>query len=187
MKRKEIIEVKEDNYAAIGIGAMIVFISLILVAAVASAVIIQTAEKLQQNAQKTGDDTSSELRAKINVVGGYLDDAANDNYVLLVKLAAGSEDIPTTDIIVQMQCGTNLLTRSVGGGGTLSLEPMATIADGITNVATMENDQGYGMQINGAAACNTEESIPVFIHIKGAGSTYEVLQITDRTDGAAII
>ena len=104
MKRKEIIEVKEDNYAAIGIGAMIVFISLILVAAVASAVIIQTAEKLQQNAQKTGDDTSSELRAKINVVGGYLDDAANDNYVLLVKLAAGSEDIPTVDIVIlQMQ------------------------------------------------------------------------------------
>ena len=186
MKRKEIIEVKEDNYAAIGIGAMIVFISLILVAAVASAVIIQTAEKLQQNAQKTGDDTSSELRAKINVVGGYLDDAANDNYVLLVKLAAGSEDIPTVDIVVQMQCGTNLLTRSVGQAN-LNLEPMDTIADGITNVATMENDQGYGMQINGAAACNTEESIPVFIHIKGAGSTYEVLQITDRTDGAAII
>ena len=60
---------------------------------------------------------------------------------------------------------------------------MDTIADGITNVATMENDQGYGMQINGDAACNTEESIPVFIHVKGAGSTYEVLQITDRTDG----
>ncbi len=187
MKRKENFEVKEDNYAAIGIGAMIVFISLILVAAVASAVIIQTAEKLQQNAQKTGDDTSSELRAKINVVGGYLDAGANpDNYVLLVKLAAGSEDIPTADIIVQMQCGTNLLTRS-SGGATLALEPMADIADGITNVVTMENDLGYGMQINGAADCNTEESIPVFIHIKGAGSTYEVLQITDRTDGAAII
>ena len=51
---------------------------------------------------------------------------------------------------------------------------MATIEDGITNVATMENDQGYGMQIEGAADCNAEETIPVFIHVKGAGSTYEV-------------
>ena len=97
----------------------------------------------------------------------------------------GSEDVPTTDIIVQMQCGTtpNVQLGAVG----VSIEEMDTIADGITDVGTMTADTGYAMQIAGAAACNTEESIPVFIHIKGAGSTYEVLQIDDRTDGAPII
>lgn len=59
---------EEDTWGAIGIGAMIVFISLILVAAVASAVIIQTAEKLQQNAQNTGDQTSEELSGKLSVM-----------------------------------------------------------------------------------------------------------------------
>ena len=73
---------EEDTWGAIGIGAMIVFISLILVAAVASAVIIQTAEKLQQNAQNTGDQTSDELSGKLSVMQGYVD-ANNDMFYML--------------------------------------------------------------------------------------------------------
>ena len=72
---------QEDTWGAIGIGAMIVFISLILVAAVASAVIIQTAEKLQQNAQTAGDDTSDELSGKLAIMQGFVDDT--NDYVTL--------------------------------------------------------------------------------------------------------
>ncbi len=179
-------EFKEDNFAAIGIGAMIVFISLILVAAVASAVIIQTAEKLQQNAQKTGEDTSDEMKGKVMVLGGYLDDQANDNYVLVVKLAAGSDPVSTDDVITQMQCGTTQVVGLVGGG-TLAIEELDDLDDGITDGGSMDIDRGYGMQITGNADCNGLTEIPVYIHVKGAGSTYELLQIDDRTDGAAII
>lgn len=176
-------DIKEDNFAAIGIGAMIVFISLILVAAVASAVIIQTAEKLQQNAQKTGDDTSDEMKGKIMVLSGYLD--AGNNYVLIVKLAAGSDDISTDDVITQMQCGTTPVNGLAGAG--FAIEELSGASGGITDGGTMENDRGYAMQIDGNGACNALTEIPLYIHIKGAGSTYELLQIDDRTDGAAII
>ena len=93
---------KEDQIASIGIGAMIVFIALILVAAVASAVIIQTGEKLQQNAQQTGSDTQEEIGGKINIITvwvGDQDDCDNDdiadNTALSVRDQVG--DNPTVD------------------------------------------------------------------------------------------
>ncbi|MDP6326478.1 MAG: hypothetical protein QGI36_05255, partial [Candidatus Thalassarchaeaceae archaeon] len=78
MKNQNNENVQKDDIAAIGIGAMIVFIALILVAAVASAVIIQTGEKLQQNAQQTGSDTEQEISGKISVNAVFVwDDAAS--------------------------------------------------------------------------------------------------------------
>ena len=67
---------EKNEIGSIGIGAMIVFIALILVAAVASAVIIQTGEKLQQNAQQTGQDTERELGGKITINSVLISDAA---------------------------------------------------------------------------------------------------------------
>ena len=68
---------ESDDLASIGIGAMIVFIALILVAAVASAVIIQTGEKLQQNAQQTGSDTQEEIGGKINIITVWVGDQSD--------------------------------------------------------------------------------------------------------------
>ena len=118
MRRENIRTNEEEVTASIGIGAMIVFIALILVAAVASAVIIQTGEKLQQNAQQTGDDTREEIGGKITIItvwvadqtdcdadggaGGAPDD---DKCVTLVfELAAGSEPVDETNVIWTIIC-----------------------------------------------------------------------------------
>ena len=73
MQKKNMNE-ESNDWGSIGIGAMIVFIALILVAAVASAVIIQTGEKLQQNAQQSGSDTQQEISGKISIITVWVGD-----------------------------------------------------------------------------------------------------------------
>ena len=51
----------ERESGSIGIGAMIVFIALILVAAVASTIIISTIEDLQQDNEDTSSDASNPI------------------------------------------------------------------------------------------------------------------------------
>ena len=122
---------ERDDLGSIGIGAMIVFIALILVAAVASAVIIQTGEKLQQNAQQTGSDTQEEIGGKISIitiwVGTQSDCDGDDSttatgtgaadgvgadildkcITLVYELAAGSEQMNEDQIHWSISCLDN--------------------------------------------------------------------------------
>ncbi len=113
---------KRDGEAgSIGIGAMIVFIALILVAAVASTIIIKTAEELQQNAESTSDDTRKEISGKINVlqvlVNGTTSADAIDSIIVTAKVASGSMNVQVEDIDWVITCGGStygLITGNLG-------------------------------------------------------------------------
>jgi hypothetical protein len=66
-----------EDEGSIGIGAMIVFIALILVAAVASTIIIKTAEELQQNAENTSSDTRQQISGKVAISDIFVKDTTN--------------------------------------------------------------------------------------------------------------
>ena len=86
---------------SIGIGAMIVFIALILVAAVASTIIIKTAEELQQNAESTSDDTRKEISGKVNIIQIIVNGSSGndiDSLIVPAKIASGSPDVQVQDI-----------------------------------------------------------------------------------------
>ena len=125
MQKKNMNE-ESNDWGSIGIGAMIVFIALILVAAVASAVIIQTGEKLQQNAQQSGSDTQQEISGKISIITIWVGDtptANNEEITMVFELAPGSEPITNTDVHWSVICDQ-------GAGGAPSL------ADGDLSTAT---------------------------------------------------
>ena len=94
--------INKNELGSIGIGAMIVFIALILVAAVASAVIIQTGEKLQQNAQQTGQDTERELGGKVTVNGVLIQGV--DRVRLSFESAPGSGVLAAENIAWSVSC-----------------------------------------------------------------------------------
>ena len=96
-KPKHNVKIKDDDKALIGIETLIVFIAMILVAAVAASVVIQTCETLQQRAQSVGTQTIGEVSSgfAIQDVTGYTNaNRTRINYlVILVRPRAGSKDI----------------------------------------------------------------------------------------------
>lgn len=95
--RPENTTIKEDEEAAVGIGTLIVFIAMILVAAVAASVIIQTAENLQQRAYAVGKQTIRDVSSGLQVieVTGYTDVNKTKIQYLAISITprAGSLDI----------------------------------------------------------------------------------------------
>ncbi len=66
---KRMYEKKDEG--SMGIGALIIFIALVLVAAIAAAVIIQTAAKVRDDATHTSDRISAQFLGLFNVISVY--------------------------------------------------------------------------------------------------------------------
>ena len=98
---------KRKDVGSIGIGAMIVFIAMVLVAGIAASVLIQTSTTLESQAMATGSETTDEVAGGIAVfdVEGHVATDI-DGLAITVRVRAGSPDIDLNETMILLTEGS---------------------------------------------------------------------------------
>jgi flagellin-like protein len=106
-----------NNRGQVGIGTLIVFIAMVLVAAIAAGVLVNTAGMLQNTAEQTGDQAQAQVSDRLQVVSAYATTAegsftdevfdtstgtevAADEFNFVIMKAAGSDAINLESVTV---------------------------------------------------------------------------------------
>jgi flagellin FlaB len=127
---------KADDIGDMGIGAMIVFIAMVLVAGIAASVLIQTANKLEIQAMTTGQETIGEVATGVSVstIVGYRN-ATQDNLSLMsIEIAprAGSQSVDLGETFIEI---SDSQTKSIlmYGGTAVFMDTPAIAGDIFAN------------------------------------------------------
>jgi len=106
-----------DESGAIGIGTMIIFIAMVLVAGIAASVLIQTSSRLESQAMTTGSETTEEVAGGIAIddVSGHVGTDI-DMLAITVRVRAGSPDIDLNHTILEISDGSTKVLLSYDYG-----------------------------------------------------------------------
>ena len=100
---------KEKDVGSIGIGAMIVFIAMVLVAGIAASVLISTSTSLEMQALKTGQESIAEVASGIKIEGVEGSQASQLITKMAIEIAprAGSPDVDLSQAIIEISDSSN--------------------------------------------------------------------------------
>ena len=97
---------KNNKLGSMGIGAMIIFIAMVLVAGIAATVFIQVANELQIQAMYTGQETIDEVSTGVAImdIEGHVTNISQgiDLMTITVRGRAGSGDIDLGQLIIEL-------------------------------------------------------------------------------------
>ena len=135
----------KDERGQVGIGTLIVFIAMVLVAAIAAGVLINTAGFLQSKGEQTGQQSSEQVTDRLSVVsvvgkentGTFGDDSSSgpssadvDKLEIMVSKSPGSEDIDLEEVTIQW----------IGPDGSVVITNSGTPSYSITDVKGLNSN-----------------------------------------------
>jgi flagellin FlaB len=136
----------KEDIASIGIGALIIFIAIILVAGIAASVLVQTSTRLEMQALRTGSETITETSTGLKVMStlGYNSSNEITKLVVEITLLAGSNPIDLGQTIIELSDSSSKQILSYGNI--------------LTNASSVNGD----IFMNGAFGDETSFGIVVF-------------------------
>jgi flagellin FlaA/flagellin FlaB len=148
---KDKIEKRLNDRGQVGIGTLIVFIAMVLVAAIAAGVLINTAGFLQTKSEQTGEESSAQVSNRVQVVSGF-GNVANeevDEINLTVMRGSGSDDINLSAATIEwigpeqaktLTYGANLSDGEEPGSGEFGVGQIKD-GDNSSPVLNTQNDR----------------------------------------------
>ena len=181
----------QENRGQVGIGTLIVFIAMVLVAAIAAGVLINTAGLLQAQAQQTGEETTAEV-SNIFQIGKVVGSETTGNNKLDVlnvsaRLSSGSDPINVSKATYTIETGDNatVVDGNANTNDGIELFPIQSLTDNTQVLSEQDDLMVIQFTLDNLTDVNQlaeSESITIVAQAPAGGSTYKQVQSPRRIE-----